>query len=640
MLKYFINIFTIVNFFICNIPIINSNSIDSNIIINNNTNLYIKSFDDKILYIGKSNLKDLYINFPVNNNFNTCEIIKINYNYISSYKIHKNHLYENKFCINDLILKKYDDHIKFNFNTYYNNKIFVNYTVENNIIKFYTLENNLELKRKLNVIDQTYNFTKYSDYYYMYIYYSLFLLTLISNYIFNKFNLLCNRINLRYFGIISIRSFIFIVLYTFFWLYFFIYSLLLKNLNEILYIQGIWITLNLASLIFPVTKNSILLIFFNIQYNEINHVHKYIAILCVISAIIKTIFVLVHKNFSYLFILQNMQTGGSPLAGTISSLGLILITIFTIPIIKQKFYEIFYYSHKILFFIVLLTGSLHYILVLFIILPSLILYLFDIIIRYKNTHKALYSHIKISGDENYNTSCMLINIEILKSIKTRPGSYFFICFKDISNFEWHPLSLIFQTNDILLFCAKNMGKNSWTDKLKQFDSQFLDKTENLKKRDVYLQGPYYHMTIDYEKNKFKNIFCVAGGIGITPIISIIQDIQSLILKNKLSKIEKIFLIWVIPHISLVSTFSSILNTFNEIVDINIYCTKKSDIIIDSYFNFHYTKPNMNNLIDEYINNYNINSKFTGLICCGPNSLSNDVIQICFKRGIEFSNENF
>ena len=473
----------------------------------------------------------------------------------------------------------------------------------------------------------------------MFIYYSLFIITLIFNYIFTKFNLLCYRINLKYFGIISIKSFIFMIIYTIFWLYFFIYSLMLENLNDILYIQGIWITLNLVSVIFPITKNSIWLMFFNIPYNEINHVHKYIAVLCIISSIVKLIYVLIYKNFFYLFILQNIQTGGSPLAGTLSTLGLIIMPIFTIPIIKQKFYEIFYYSHKILFFIIVLTGSLHYILVLLIILPSLLLYIFDIIIRYKNTHKALYSHIKMSGDENYNTSCILINIEMLKTIKTRPGSYFFICFKDISNFEWHPLSLIFQTNDILLFCAKDMGKNSWTNKLKYFDAKFLDKTESLKKRDVYLQGPYYHMTINYKTNKFKNIFCVAGGIGITPIISMLQDIQSLFIKNKLSKLEKIFLIWIIPHISLLDTFNSILIKFNDIVNINIYCTKKLNII-NTNFNFYYKKPKMDELLDDYIKQNNIDTKLTGLICCGPNSLSKDVIKICYKKEIEFSNENF
>jgi predicted ferric reductase len=273
------------------------------------------------------------------------------------------------------------------------------------------------------------------------------------------------------------------------------------------------------------------------------------------------------------------------------------------------------------------------------ILPSLILYLFDIIIRYKSTHKALYSHIKMSGSEKYNTSCILINIEILKTVKTKPGSYFFICFKDISGFEWHPLSLIFQTNDNLLFCAKDMGKNSWTNKLKLFDSENLGKTEMFKKRDVYLQGPYYHITIDYKLNKYKHIFCIAGGIGITPIISIIQDIQKLFLKNKLSKLKKVYLIWIIPHVTLLETFNSILTKFDSIIDINIYCTKKSNLF-DINFNFYYTKPKIDKLLDEYIINNNIDNKLSGVICCGPNSLSKDVINICYEKDIEFSNENF
>jgi predicted ferric reductase len=145
--------------------------------------------------------------------------------------------------------------------------------------------------------------------------------------------------------------------------------------------------------------------------------------------------------------------------------------------------------------------------------------------RHIHTHKAIYSHFKITGNEKNGTSCIFIHITLLNPIKVNYGSYFFICFKDVSSFQYHPLSLISEYNENLIFCAKDRGPNTWTNMLKRHDSSI--EKNILMNKDIYLQGPYGHITIDYTKDKYKYIFSVAGGIGITPIISVLQDINYL-----------------------------------------------------------------------------------------------------------------
>jgi NAD(P)H-flavin reductase len=324
--------------------------------------------------------------------------------------------------------------------------------------------------------------------------------------------------------------------------------------------------------------------------------------------------------------------------GTLSSLSMILSGILAIPHIRNNFFELFYYAHRFLAIFTIITCSLHYILTFYYILPTLLLYITDLIIRHKHTYKAIYSHFKIIGSVKNDTSCIFIHITLLKPIKINYGSYFFICFKDISSFEYHPLSLVSEYNEHLIFCAKDMGPNTWTNMLKKHDSSI--ERNILMNTDVYLQGPYGHITVDYAKNKYEYIFGIAEEIGITSIISVLQDINYLYINKKLHKIKKIVLIWSVKHYSFVKSFSSLLNTLEPIFEIYIYISQSNEIITSSQFNINFEKLNISNVMHSFIDDDKICSKDMAIICCGPTSLTDDIIKLCSRLNIDISNENF
>ena len=434
------------------------------------------------------------------------------------------------------------------------------------------------------------------------------------------------------------ETIIFGSVYLIWWLSLFVYCFLTTEKNEILFRQGQWVTLNMGSVLTPVTRNSIWLILFRISYDHILHLHKYLAILCFISVWVKLITVVVFNGFPYLVLPLNMETGGSPLMGTLSSLSIITTVLLAIPLIRNRIFELFYYSHRILAFVTIITGSLHYLLTLYYLILPFTLYLIDLILRYVHTHKAIYSHLKIVGEEKDDTSCVFIHITLLKKIKVNYGSYFFICFKDISRFQLHPLSLISEHNENLIFCAKDRGKNTWTNKLKMYDSSSNEKI--LMNKDVYLQGPYGHVTINYEKNKYKFILGIAGGIGITPIISVLQNINYLFMEKKLSNLQKIVLIWVASHKSLVKPFLSLFHKLSDIFEINIYITRGKDVEHEIPFKTYFERPKISNLIHAFIDDFGIVTTDMAVLNCGPESLSKDIIKTCSELNIDISNENF
>ena len=461
---------------------------------------------------------------------------------------------------------------------------------------------------------------------------SLFLFLLISNYS-TKLNCFNKNINLYCLGYYSHDIFIFYLLYILWWL-----SLLILSFFsfDVLNRLGIWICLNISFTLLPVTRNSLLVTLLKISYNKLINIHKLIAVLCFLSVIIKSIVIIVLYNYSYLY--KNI----SNIAGTICSLSIILTSIFAIPYIKKNIFELFYYSHKCFCILTIISLSFHYIICLYYITPSILLYLFDLIIRIFNTKKVIYSNVKIYDFKEYNTSYILLILSIEKHIKIIPGCYFFICCNKISKLQWHPLSLISESNNNLVFCVKNMGDNSWSNNLKYLENIKFD-TNN-----IYLQGPYYHINFKekYYKYNYEYVINIANGIGITPFISILKDINYNIENNKY-KLKKVIFIWIIPEIMFLSPFIYNLQNLNNI-EIQIFLTKSNMICNSEYenniFNFcqiFYKKPNMFEHISLLIKNNNIQDmKKTCVLYCGSESLLKDVYSVTTHFGIEIFNETF
>ena len=439
---------------------------------------------------------------------------------------------------------------------------------------------------------------------------------------FNRYLIVNNTFQLTT-GLITFFS-----IYFCWWIGMLIYSFMTNDPGEVLFRLGVLITLNIAMILLPITRNSIWISLFSISHYRIKYIHMFIAILSLISIIIKIIIVCLQYNFNYLFIPYDDDIEGSPLAGTIASLSIIFTSILALPIIRKRFFELFYISHKFLLLVTIVAASTHYILVLYYIIPSLLLYIIDIFCRFLNIKSAVYSHLKIIGDK---TPYILITISLNKTVKVLPGSYYFICFQDITPLEWHPLSVITREYDNLTFCAKDMGENSWTNKLKLFESK------KLKNNNILIQGPYGHLSIDYKNNRYKYAILIAGGIGITPILSIIEDINTNISKYK--HLKKIYLIWIVNNMSLVKEFNYIFTLIDKnIFYIDIYCTNKDEI--NENFVVKYTKPDITSLISEIYNKNGAIKKEFCAICCGPENLSIDVMKICTEFNIDICNENF
>jgi NAD(P)H-flavin reductase len=432
---------------------------------------------------------------------------------------------------------------------------------------------------------------------------------------------------------------ILLITYIIWWTSILVYSFFGDYRGEIMIRLGNWITLNLASTLLPISRNSIFVILFDMSHYELLFIHKVLSCLCLLSVVIKFITVLVLYESSFLIMVKYTRSNGSPLMGTIATILFIICATLSMPIIRKNYFELFYYSHRILSISILLVGSLHYISFIYYISPVLSLYIIDIILRLYHTNSSIYLKVKNKGIEKYETDCTFIDITFQKKIKTYPGCYFFICFyKDISRSEWHPLSMILYTHDTIRFCTKNNGKHTWTGKL--FDT--VNNNKILTNSKVYIQGPYGRLTVKYENNVYKNIVIICGGIGVTPMFSILEDINDLYEKNKLPNLKKVYFYWVMKHISLYDAFKKYFIKLNkDIFDIKIYTTNYK---VDDYFDtednsitFIKEKPNIIYILNMLFSN---NNKNICVVTCGPAKLTNEILDVCNHFNVDISVENF
>lgn len=436
-----------------------------------------------------------------------------------------------------------------------------------------------------------------------------------------------NYINFSYFNykfcnfFISSDLILFYLIYVLWWI-----TLLLLSIfsnDEILERLGIWISLNISFTILPVTKNSIWAKLLKISYSKLIEIHKTISILCVLSVLAKILTILILYNYKYLYI------NNSNVSGLLCSISIVLTSILATPLVRKNIFELFYYSHKFLSIFTIISMSFHYILCLYYVLPAIILYLIDILIRRLKTRKAIYTKVDIHNFENYKTSYIFVSLSLLKSIDINPGCYFLLCCNNISNVEWHPLSLILSENNNLLFCIKNMGVNSWSDNLKKLtNTKYLFQEYN-----TYLQGPYYHINLNYNYDYIINI---ANGIGVTPFFSILKHL------NNNFKFKKVLFIWIIPDMCFLTPFINLFKNLDNI-EIQIFLTKgihDNNQLFETFTIFN-NKPDIYNYIKNFIDMNNIkNTKKISIISCGSKSLIDDVYKASSKFSIDLYNETF
>lgn len=254
-----------------------------------------------------------------------------------------------------------------------------------------------------------------------------------------------------------------------------------------------------------------------------------------------------HKFFNYWGLILGLYHGliGYPPQWTftentgISIISLtICIAITSFYLIRRKWFRFFQISHWILILGIAISLSLHEATCA---LFGLLLWILDLFIRFyiirTNQRKSkMVTLLKLPSN--------ILRVSLQKkSLVYKPGQYVFLCFPAINFYEFHPFSISSSpSEDQIHLHIRVLG--DWTRKL--YDSM----KGNVEEVNCYIDGPYGNPMINIDNEDIKIFIMISGGIGITPLQSICNELMSQKIRGR--KLKKILFIWSVKDMTLMN----------------------------------------------------------------------------------------
>ncbi|XP_027336527.1 ferric reduction oxidase 2 isoform X2 [Abrus precatorius] len=252
------------------------------------------------------------------------------------------------------------------------------------------------------------------------------------------------------------------------------------------------------------------------------------------------------------------KVGVSNVAGELALLFGLFLWIATIPRIRRKAFELFFYTHHL--YILFIVFFIFHVSISFvcITLPGFYLFLVDRFLRFlQSRHQVRLVSARV-------LPCETIELNFSKGhgLTYNLTSVMFLNVPSISKLQWHPFTITSNSNleqDKLSVVIKSEG--TWTQKL----YQLLSTPSTIDRLAVSVEGPYGTASTNYLRHD--TLVMVSGGSGITPFISIIRELIYLNTTFK-CKTPKVVLICAFKNTSSLSMLDLILPISGTSFDIS------------------------------------------------------------------------
>eukprot|EP00258_Populus_trichocarpa_P021748 XP_024437767.1 ferric reduction oxidase 8, mitochondrial isoform X1 [Populus trichocarpa] len=215
------------------------------------------------------------------------------------------------------------------------------------------------------------------------------------------------------------------------------------------------------------------------------------------------------------------------LAGEIALVTGLVIWITSLPQIRRRRFEIFYYTHHLyivfLIFFLFHAGDRHF----YMVFSGVFLFGLDKLLRILQSRPQSC----ILSARIYLIPSKAIELTLPKDpvagLKYTPTSVIYMKIPSISKFQWHPFSITSSSNiDDHTMSVVVKCNEGWTSSLYDMIQAELDSdTGAMNCIPVSIEGPYGPASLDFLRHD--SLLLIAGGAGITPFLSIIKEIASI-----------------------------------------------------------------------------------------------------------------
>uniref|UniRef100_A0A1D1XQY5 Ferric reduction oxidase 7, chloroplastic n=1 Tax=Anthurium amnicola TaxID=1678845 RepID=A0A1D1XQY5_9ARAE len=344
-----------------------------------------------------------------------------------------------------------------------------------------------------------------------------------------------------------------------------------------------YLALSNAAFVFPLaTRNSVFLKLIGVPFERLIRFHRWVG---------RIIYYLItfHASFQIQQSYGISESVSQALFGTptnqwgfLAYVSLLIIMFTSHSVVRRYAFEVFYWSHfSFIFF--LIFGNLHQPQFIKFTAIGMSLYIIDRIARFIFG----FGNINVIGIEAIQAGVTKIIFEFKDYYEA--GQYMFINLSNlnppVSLIAWHPISFSSSPSvmdDGAHYASIHMKVQGG------FSRQLFARSQEgaqysqapLKMR---IDGPYGRTSLDFMQ--YRSVVLVSGGIGVTPMMSILRDLVDRQVANMPIVTQAIYFLWVIPDIDAYQWFGSELRELisragtlppnKHLLDIKVFLTRST-----------------------------------------------------------------
>ncbi|OQR84603.1 transmembrane protein [Achlya hypogyna] len=401
------------------------------------------------------------------------------------------------------------------------------------------------------------------------------------------------------------------------------------NYAQFSFVSGHLATLSLVFSLLPIARGPHWHFLFGISHDRILKFHRG-------SSRGAIIFGLLHLFLNLKFTSPTStqvygQTEVIPLAGLVALGCFVLLGIVGYEPIRRRFYAYFYLHHRVFSLIGLVAIMLHSAVVRYMMVLPLVLYGLSGVLRVRAFCNKYAARVEIS-------STNVVTITLPSSAQTKqwattmnPGAFFYVHVPSVSAVEWHPFSAIATPDgESIAFCIKSMTKGRFTDAV--HEKALSLSTMSLP---VVVGGPYGKLSVDL--SRYDVVLMVAGGIGITPMLSTVNQLLS-----RTQKVDaKLHLFWTVRTATELLCADRLMFPLPTALHHRFYvsnATAEGTVMSETSGPVPYFAGRP--VLDELVNNIGFVGKSVCVLACGPPSLVRDSQDHARRCGFDFHKEEF
>ncbi|KAL3671247.1 hypothetical protein V7S43_003179 [Phytophthora oleae] len=353
---------------------------------------------------------------------------------------------------------------------------------------------------------------------------------------------------------------------------------------------------NMSFLLLPVTRNSGWMEFFGISYANGVKFHRWIGFMTVLTAFLHMLGYWIYwvrigewqvnqlpcTNCDFT---QDFSGGGFyawfNVFGFISALAFLLMIPTSFPLIRRKAYEWFYITHWVLFGIAVLFAILHWNQIIWWILPSGCIWLVS---RAASSYNAMtpvaVRDLMVIGDGDDELLKIVLNRAAPTTSPSSSdydyniGNFLYLNVPNVSKLEWHPLTIASSPNssltDVVLY-AKPLG--GWSKQL----IQYAKDCKHGKSAPLIYMDAFYGASLELYED-YSTVCLVGGGIGVTPLLAILDDLVSKLSNNGATWTQRFSFIFTFRELSVLEAVAPVLGQLRaldpheEFFQMNLFAT--------------------------------------------------------------------